>query len=262
MRFISIRIVGLIFVFFHSPICLAQYSGLVSLPPVGPNDSRLLAGAMTLVRSSYQGARDSQAMLLPYFDYAHRNGFFAGVGSGIGYSFINTAQTQAGARVIPQLGRRESASDDLRGMGDVDLSAEGSLYLTHALTRSWTVGGNLRAGPRGGELDIGARRDFALPPATRVSIYGFITAANASSQQTWFGVDDFQARRSGYAAYEPAAGLRNLQIGVSANHFFAQRWVVIGGLSVGQLLGAAEKSPLVQQATHYGSFLALSYRIW
>jgi len=240
----------------------AQYQGIVSLPPVGPGDSRLLLGGAAILRPAYLGSDDQTLMVLPYIDYANRSGFFASTGSGIGYSFVNTATTQIGARLIPRFGRRESQSSDLRGMGDIGFGAEASVYWTQALSRAWTLGVNVRGGDKGAELDAGVRRDLQLGPATRMSLTAFVTAGNAKSQQTWFGVDAGQSLASGYAAYSPSSCLRNAQLALSANHFFAGRWIAIGGIGVGHLLGDAADSPIVRQRTNATAFAAIGYQMF
>jgi outer membrane scaffolding protein for murein synthesis (MipA/OmpV family) len=257
----SLAAVGLLAVFASPPVA-AQYQGLVSLPPVGPGDSRLLIGAGLANRTAYLGSDDRVTAALPYIDYAHRNGFFASVTSGIGYSFVNTRTTQVGVRVIPSFGRQENDSDDLRGLGDIDPGVEASAYVTQALSPAWTVGINLRGGDRGAELDVGARRDFVLGPTTRLSAFAFATAANGRSQQTWFGIDDAQSLASGYPVHSPGAGVRNLQLGATVNHFFAGRWIAIGGLGIGRVVGEAADSPIVRERTHVGGFAAIGYRIF
>jgi outer membrane protein len=240
----------------------AQYQGIVSLPPVGPGESRLLVGGSAISRPAYQGSDDRVWTALPYIDYARRDGLFASTGSGVGYSVVNTPQTQLGIRVIPRFGRRQSSSDDLRGMGDIDWGVEGSVYATHALSRQWTVGLNLRAGGKGGEIDVGARRDFVVGPATRMSVFGFATAGNDKSQRTWYGVDAGQSLASGYPVYTPGAGLRNAQVGASVNHFFAGRWIAIGGLGIGRVLGDAADSPIVRERTNVTGFAAIGYQLF
>lgn len=240
----------------------AQYQGLVSLPPVGPGDSRLLVGAGLANRPAYHGSDDRVTAILPYVDYAHRNGFFASTASGIGLSLVNTRATQIGVRVIPRFGRNEDASNDLRGMGDIDPGAEASAYATHAVSRTWTLGVNLRGGDLGAELDAGARHDLALGTATRLSAFAFVTAANGKSQRTWYGVDESQARASGYPLHAPGAGLRHLQVGATVNHFFAGRWIAIGGVGLGRVIGEAADSPLVRERTHLGGFAAIGYQLF
>jgi outer membrane scaffolding protein for murein synthesis (MipA/OmpV family) len=241
---------------------VAQYQGLVSLPPVGPGDSRLLVGAGLANRVAYLGSDDRVTAALPYFDYAHRNGFFASATSGIGYSFVNTRETQVGLRVIPRFGRDENDSDDLRGLGDIDPGAEASAYATHALSRAWTVGINVRGGDRGAEIDVGARRDVVLGPATRLSAFTFVTAANGRSQKAWFGIDETQSLASGYPVHSPGAGVRNLQVGATVNHFFGGRWIAIGGIGIGRVLGEAADSPIVRERTHVGGFAAIGYQLF
>lgn len=240
----------------------AQYQGIVSLPPVGPGDSRLLLGGAAISRPAYLGSDDRVWRVLPSIDYANRNGFFASSGSGIGYSLVNTRSTQFGIRLIPRFGRDEDDSNDLRGMGDIGFGAEGSVFWTQALSDAWTVGVNLRGGSRGGEIDLGARRDFLLAPRTRMSVFGFATAANARSNAAYYGVDAGQSVASGYPVYAPGPGLRNVQFGATVNHFFAGRWIAVGGLGIGRLLGDAADSPIVRERTHLTGFAAIGYQLF
>ncbi|HYF58112.1 MAG TPA: MipA/OmpV family protein [Burkholderiaceae bacterium] len=240
----------------------AQFQGVVSLPPVGPGDSRLLGGAALLVRPVYAGSDDWVATLLPYVDYAHRNGFFAGTGTGIGWSFVNTPSTQIGLRLVPRFGRYERDSDDLRGLGDISTTVEGGAYWTQSLSPAWTVGASVRGGSRGTELDAGARRDLQLGPATRLAVGGYATLANGRSQRTWYGIDANQAALSGYAPYEASSGLRGVSATASINHFFGGRWLAVGGIGVGRLLGDAADSPLVRDRTSVGGFAAIGYRFF
>jgi outer membrane scaffolding protein for murein synthesis (MipA/OmpV family) len=240
----------------------AQYQGIVSLPPVGPGESRLLVGGSALFRPAYHGSSDRSIMLLPLIDYAHVNGFFASSGSGIGYSFINSRVTQVGVRLIPQLPRQEGDSAALRWMGDLGWGVEASAYATQRLSPNWVIGANIRAGGRGGEFDAGARYDMMLARTTRASVFGFGTAGNAKSQQTWFGVDAGQSLASGYPVYSPGAGFRSLHAGVSVNHFFAGRWFAIGGIGFAHLLGDAADSPIVRDRTTVTGFVSLAYQLF
>lgn len=240
----------------------AQSAGIVSLPPVGPGDSRLLVGAAALARPAYAGSSQTQFRVLPYVDYATRGGFYAGVTNGVGYSLVQAPTQQAGVRLIPQFGRDENDSPALRGMGDIGMGVEASAYWTVALSREWTVGAQVRGGRNGGEFDAGVRRDFVLAPATRLSATTYFTAADGKSQRTFFGVSPAQSSTSGYGVYEPAAGVRSVQFALTANHFFGGRWIAIGGVGVGRLVGDAARSPLVQDKTQAGGFVALGYQLF
>jgi outer membrane scaffolding protein for murein synthesis (MipA/OmpV family) len=67
---------------------------------------------------------------------------------------------------------------------------------------------------------------------------------------------------SGYPVYTPGAGPRNLQFGATANHFFAGRWIAVGGLGIGRLLGDAADSPIVRERTHVTGFAAIGYQLF
>jgi outer membrane scaffolding protein for murein synthesis (MipA/OmpV family) len=240
----------------------AQFQGLVSLPPLGNAESRLLLGGAGILRPAYLGSDDRVWTLLPLVDYRHRNGVFASTNTGLGWSLIDTPQAQFGLRVIPRFGRDQDTSSDLLGMGDIPPGVEGSVFATYSPTRDWTLGLNLRGGNRGAEIDFGARRDLQLGRFTRMSVTGFGTVANTRSNQVWYGVDADQSVASGYALYEPSGGLRNLQLAATVNHFFGGRWVAIGGLGLGRLVGDAADSPLVRERTHWGGFAAIGYQLW
>jgi outer membrane protein len=240
----------------------AQFQGIVSLPPLGAAESRLLLGGTVILRPAYPGADHHRAMVLPYIDYQHRNGFFIGTGSGIGYSFIHTPATQLGVRLIPRFGRDQDDSPALAGMGDIDPGVEASAYWTQRLAPGWTVGLNLRGGNLGAEFDAGVRRDFQLGPATRMSATAFLTAADGRSQRSAFGVDAGQSVASGYPVYSPSSGLRNAQFALTFNHFFARRWVAVGGVGVGRILGDAADSPIVREPTTLTGFAAIGYQFF
>lgn len=245
-----------------SGAAFAQSQGIVSLPPVGPGESRLLVGAAALAQPAYAGASEHRLRLLPSIDYARRDGFYAGVANGVGYSFLRGPAIQAGLRLIPRFGRDEDDSPALRGMGDISAGVEASAYATFALSRAWTVGGQVRGGDRGVQADLGLRHDWVLAPTTRLSATSYLTLADGRSQRSAFGVDAAQSARSGYGLYTPGAGARNLQFALTANHFFAGRWIAVGGVGVGTLLGDAANSPIVREKTQVGAFVALGYQVF
>ncbi|MFY9513091.1 MAG: MipA/OmpV family protein, partial [Rubrivivax sp.] len=91
------------------------------------------AGGALVVGRAYKGSDESRVALVPVVEYRWANGFFAGVGSGVGYEFLREPGTTAGVRLTPDFGRRESRSAALTGMGDIGVKPEIGLYLNHAL---------------------------------------------------------------------------------------------------------------------------------
>ena len=63
---------------------------------------------------------------------------------------------------------------------------------------------------------------------------------------TYFGVDEVQSRRSGYAVFRPGdywfAG-----VAAGVTHVISDRWAAIGYGYIGRILGDAEDSPLVEK---------------
>lgn len=148
-------------------------------------------------------------------------------------------------------GRRESTSGQLAGLGSVKHTVRARLGGRYHLDDHWQLGGSWsadafgRGGGHYGEFSI-ERHQRASPTTTWVAGAGF-SAAGDRYLQSWFGVTPEQSSRSGYAVYEPKAGLRDASVYASLRSQVAPRWVLLGGASATRLLGSAADSPLVRQ---------------
>jgi len=217
-------------------------------------------GAALIAGHAYKGSDESKISLLPLVEYRWANGWFAGVGSGVGYEFYRSEGTNAGIRVTPDFGRKESRSEALRGMGDVERSAELGLYLNYALP---VQGLGLHVSGRGGRngvtADVGIAYGIPLAPTLRLRLGAAATVANARNMQTYFGVDDTQAANSGYAPYAAGAGLRDARVSASLLYVLSPKWVLTGSLTSSTLLGDAADSPLTRQRTSLTALTSISY---
>jgi outer membrane scaffolding protein for murein synthesis (MipA/OmpV family) len=107
-------------------------------PPDGPmrGDFELTAGVAAAWSPAYLGSDDHRARVLPIIGARWSNGAFAGIG-GIGWRLQLAEGLSGSVRLGADFGRRESASDDLRGMGDIDPSAELGLNLSWRVFGPW-----------------------------------------------------------------------------------------------------------------------------
>ena len=230
--------------------------------PVDAN-SKGTIGAAVINSPEFMGSKQRKTMLLPLLDYRWKNGFFAGTSNGIGYLFDSAPNVQYGLRVTADFGRDADKSPALNGMGDIDAAAEFGGFFNYFVSPQISLTSSLRYGAgndhKGMVIDLGANYAMQLAPQWRGAVGVATTFANSSTMQTRFGVTPAQAITSGYAAYTPAAGLRDARISASANYFFSRQVAITAAVSAGALLGDAKNSPVVRSKSAVTGVLAVSY---
>jgi outer membrane scaffolding protein for murein synthesis (MipA/OmpV family) len=246
-----------------SPSAHAQAFDAVRLYGAAPDKDGGNVGLALINGRKYSGSDERRTMLVPGLDYIWSNGWFAGTANGVGYNFSSQPFMSYGLRLTADFGRSESRSRFLKGMGNVDAAAEVGGFLNYSINRAFVLTSSLRYGAgvdrNGMLLDLGAVYSTEVAPRWRLGLGAATTYANASYQQSYFGVTSRQAITSGYAAYTPGAGLRDLRLNVSLAHGFSERVGVFAALSAGRLLGDAKSSPLTREASSMGLIAAVTY---
>lgn len=161
-----------------------------------------------------------------------------------------------------EVGRDEDASRDLRGLGDVDaggtiggrISAAFGMFEVYADVTK-TIGGS-----DGLTGVAGVEASFAATEWLRLGAGASATFADENHMRAYFGVDRGQARRSGYARYEPDAGLKRLDLTASATVAVNGNWFVRSEAGVGFLVGDAADSPIVRDEVQPSAMLIVGYR--
>ena len=247
-----------------APTVQAQAFDAVRLYGAASGRDLGLAGAAVVAGAAYQGSDKRRTMLLPLLDYQWANGWFAGTSNGVGYNFSTAKATDYGVRITADLGRPQSRSDRLRGMGDVDARAEFGTFFNTALTQQFSLTSSLRYGAGNGKglvLDLGAAYAIPLAAQWRLGVGVGASLVNASYMQSYFGVTSAQASASAsqYRVYKPEGGLRNMRVNAAATYLVSPRASVTVGVSANTLLGDAADSPLVRKKSIVSGLLAASY---
>lgn len=241
----------------------AQAFDAVRLYGAAPGKDGGLAGAAVLAGTEYPGSDERRTLALPVLDYQWANGWFAGTTNGIGYNFSGSKGMQYGLRITADLGRKESRSSALRGMGDVDAKAEFGGFFNYALTPEISLTSSLRYGAgqegKGLVVDLGGAYSTQIAADWRLGLGAAVSVANTEYMQSYFGVTAAQATASGYRAYAPKAGVRNGRLNLSLTYTVTPRVSMTAGVSANSLLGDAADSPLVRKKTSVSGLLAASY---
>ncbi|HEY0818339.1 MAG TPA: MipA/OmpV family protein [Rhizobacter sp.] len=230
--------------------------------PEGQGQGRV--GVAAIAGHRYLGSDERRYMLLPTVDYRWANGWFAGVGNGIGYRFGSSPQLQYGLRVTADFGRKENRSEVLRGLGDIPRRPQLGTFLNWQVTRDVSFTSSLRYGSGedrdGLVLDLGANTGMQLAPRWRLGVGVGVTWVNRAWMQSYFGITPEQSARSGYAVSTVGAGVRDLKASGTLIYFIDRDWAATLAVSASALQGDARDSVIVRERTPVSAVLAVGYR--
>lgn len=211
----------------------------------------------------YMGSDERRFLVFPGLDYQWANGWFAGTSNGIGYNFATTPDFKYGLRLTADFGRRESRSDALKGMGNVDARPEVGGFFNYYptreifLTSSWRYGAGDDSD--GVVVDLGAGYTTAFAPEWRIGAGVALSLVNDRYMQSFFGVSSEQSVRSGYAVFKPEGGVRDLRANLVLTHLFNPRTAISVGATFSSLQGDAADSPLTRDKSAVSGLLVASY---
>jgi len=241
----------------------AQAFDAVRLLAVPRDDGQGLVGVAVVAGHEYLGSDERKTRVLPALSYQWKNGWFAGTENGIGYRFPSPPNMQYGVRVTLDLGRDESDSPVLAGMGDIDLRPEIGAFFNYFITNEWFLTTSLRYGAgndrNGSQTDVGLGWSSQIAPQWRLGFGLAATYVNSDYMQAYFGVTPDQSATSGYALYTPGKGWRDVRGSAVLTYFLDERWSLTAALTVRSLQGNLRDSPIVIETTPVAGALALGY---
>lgn len=230
--------------------------------PDGQSQGRV--GLAAIVGHRYLGSDERRYLVLPTVDYRWANGWFAGVGNGIGYRFTSGPDLQYGVRLTGDFGRKESRSPVLSGLGDIPARPQIGTFLNWHATRDITFTSSLRYGSGeerdGLVVDLGAHTGMQLAPRWRLGVGVGATWVNRAWMQSYFGITPEQSARSGYAVSTVGAGVREVKASSSLTYFISREWAASFIVSGTALQGDARESVIVREKNPVSAVLAVGYR--
>lgn len=231
----------------------------------GPDSARE-GGRVSLsvaTKADYSDGVGPKATVMPGLEYQWANGWFAGTNRGVGYNFSNDPALQYGLGLGLDLGRKESATGALAGMGSIASKVEYGAFLNYAPVRNLRLSSVLRYGSgdagEGATANFGANYTLDIAPKWRLDWGVSTTWANSQYMKSYFGVSTTQAQQSGHAAYTPGAGISDVGTSVNLSYQLAPNISITGGLKASSLVGDARHSPIVTSPQSVSGSLSLGY---
>jgi len=239
--------------------------------------SRFVLGAAFMSSAEYPGSDQNKSRLRPLWAFQYGRwrlsssrasavlGFAADApGPGASAELVSTKDWHVGAAFRVDSGRKASDSPYLQGLPDVKRTLRGRLYASYAISKQWSIGGNMsqdllgRGGGALASIDLGYRR-WITPRLEWTSGMG-VTLANKRNMTSYFGISDAQAVQSGLRPVAPGAGLRDVHLGTGLTTALTPHWIAFGNVGVSRLLADAADSPLTRRANSVNASLGIAYR--
>jgi len=247
--------------------------------PAAPTSSRrnwdAAIGGVLVDAPEYSGSDRQRLRLNPGFyvrygrvSLATRSGFRTagdpGERAGLRIDLSPSERLRLGVGLRYDAGRQESGSDALKGLGDVPSTVRMRTMASYRLDGGWSAGSAvlLDMFGRGGgwQADLSVGRQLRFDADTTWSFGTALSFAGDRHMQTYFGISEEQAARTGYPVYEPRWGLRDLSAHLNARTELGGSWHAFYGGSVSRLLGPAAASPLTRQPNAWSLNAGVVYR--
>jgi outer membrane scaffolding protein for murein synthesis (MipA/OmpV family) len=210
----------------------------------------------------YEGSDDYEFGAGPNITASWRDLIFY-KGKSLGANLIRTKNLKAGPILSWNSGRDEDDNSKLDGLGDVDSSIEAGGFISYRvkpLRFRLEARQDVNSGHEGAlvELSGGTGLPFEKP---LVFVSLGTTWASDDYMESFFGIDSGQSTASGLKEYNADAGIKDVNIGLTAGYSITPRWRVGGKLEYKRLVGDAADSPIVDDEDQFIVGLTLSYRM-
>ena len=209
-------------------------------------------GAEGRMLPEYEGGKDFRFSAVPIIRVAREGSEarFRSPRDSAGFALIDTGHFRAGPGLKVKLGRKESDSSDLIGLGNVDWTVEVGGFAEYWPTEWLRTRAEVRQGFNGHRGVIGElTADVVMPVTSQITLSGGprMVLASGAAVSPYFGVSAAQSIASGLPVYSAEGGVRSYGAGAQVNYKWAPRWASHVFIEYDRLAGSAGNSPLVTQ---------------
>ncbi len=226
------------------------------------NERYLIAGVTAENEPVFLGSKKNEVDPQIYIN-ARWGRFFAGQ-RGVGLDLLKTdgdLEFTLGTAISLGEGREDSDDIKLKGLGNIDRAIEATLFgeLDFGFAEAGlTIGRDVGKAHKGTFVDFDISKDFEMSDRLELEIGATARWADKKFNQTFYGVNQLQATRSGYQTYTPKAGMQTAAFSVGLTYKVNDRWFVSTEAEYRNLLGDSKKSPFVatKNGTTFGIGIA------
>jgi MipA family protein len=225
-------------------------------------DLKVSLGVGGLFLPEYEGAEDYKFKVLPCIDIKYKEKYFLNF-KGLGVNFYNKNNIKTDIYLKYNFGRDQDDNSDLYGLGDVDSTVEGHVFLSYTiklLNIALDFGHALNSGQEGYILkpSLGLFLPF-FGEKNIVRLKCFGTYVDNNYMNSYYGVDSVQSIRSGLPLHSTDSDFKDVGIGCNIIHKLDNKWSVSVRLGYKKLINDAGSSPIVKEENQYQGMLFLIY---
>ncbi|MCA8025933.1 MipA/OmpV family protein [Burkholderia cepacia] len=253
-----------------SPLGEWQYSAGVPLEKLfDPNIStwNISVGAAMTLQPRYAGSDRYRVMGGPNLDIRYRDLFFLSTGEGLGANVLRGPNWRVSLSVGYDLGRR-SADDiqHLNGLDNINAAPVTKLAADYVISKEFplVLRADIRRSIGGSNGWVGDFSAYMPLPGSNEHFFWFagptVSFADSRYMNSWFGVNQGAAARSGLPAYSSGAGIKSYGAGVTMAWFVNKHWFITIDGAIEQLVGRAARSPITQQSTNGVFDMSVNYQ--
>lgn len=253
-------------------ISSGQRSVSLSLLPATREPSAKI-GLGIAATPDYEGSNDYEASMLSIIDAKYGQFILSGTSLGLTaleFEFsgatVDSAQVLMGPLVRYYGGRDADENDALNGLGDVDGGIEAGAFL-RATAGPWrfdaTAAQDVSGNHDGFLVNFGLKYLAKISSRLTVSAGPSASWASEDYMQSFFGITNSQATRSGKAPFDPDAGFKDVGIQAQLSYALTEQWSLQGQAGYSRLLNDAADSSIVSDdgsPNQARAVLGLSYR--
>lgn len=240
-------------------------------PAAADPDWQVSVGLGTAFKPDYEGSDDYELDVMPDLSVSYRDlVYFRRLELGANALTLKGPRPgdklQLGPLVRFRPGRDQDDNDALRGLGDVDYSIEAGAFLRYGIgpwSAGLTLAQDVADGHDGALAEASVGYGMPIAAGLKASLRASTTWASDDYMQSYFGISAAQAARSGRAAYEAEAGIKNVGLTLGLEYELMKDVGLGARIGYTRLLGDAADSPLVEgdgSADQVSMGVSLSYR--
>jgi outer membrane protein len=227
-------------------------------------------GAGVAQLPEYPGSDENRTQALPLVSARYKRFFLGGApGSGspggLGAYLYESDKWSLGAVVSPDARDPRKESDDarLRGLGDIDSTVRAGLFTSYRmgwLTLKASALTDVADKDQGTIANLDAELTYRPFPKLVLSGGPGVSWSDKKYMQTFFGIDNEQAARSGLAPYTPGDGVNVVRLSFGAQYLLTPHWFLGARVTAARLQGDAADSAIVVEKNQNLYAMFFGYR--
>jgi outer membrane protein len=225
------------------------------------HDWKVVVGAGALYQPKFEGSSEYEISPIPFISATFYDRITIDL-TGLTIKAYQKGPFSFEAKAGYDLGRDEDDADRLRGLGDIDagVTVGGKATYDLGLANVFLSVDQTLGGSEGLLATAGISAERPVSAKMLVGAEASVTYADDNYMQSFFGVNAGQAARSGLSEFNAEAGIKSVELSLSATYLISDHWLLKAKQTVGFLTGDAADSPIVEEDVQSKTLLLLGYR--